>query len=274
MNWSRTMTVARTDVKQLVLAKDFWLPMSILGSIFFIIVPLILLLSITSLGDVAAVQNIADTLEILPQKAQDQIKGDTPQGRTSYALAVFLFAPMAVVVPLTISTAVGAASLVGERERGTGEFLAHSPAATKEIYLGKLLASLLPGYFTTMVGFTCYSLIVNLIVGPEVGGWFFPTTQWWLLMLFVLPGFMVIGLSLVLRLSGKVKSTAAAQQASGLITLPLIAISYAQASGAIYGTVGTTIIIGAIAWAIGLTSTWRGMSSVKRQRLLGVADGV
>lgn len=270
MNWSRTMTVARTDVKQLVLAKDFWLPMSILGSIFFIIVPLILLLSITSLGDVAAVQNIADTLEILPQKAQDQIKGDTPQGRTSYALAVFLFAPTAVFVPLTISTAVGAASLVGERARGTGEFLAHSPAATKEIYLGKLLASLLPDYFTTMVGFTCYSLIV----GPDVGGWFFPTTQWWLLMLFVLPGFMVIGLSLVLRLSGKVKSTAAAQQASGLITLPLIAISYAQASGAIYGTAGTTIIIGAITWAIGLTSTWRGMSSVKRQRLLGVADGV
>ncbi|MEZ5166661.1 MAG: ABC transporter permease subunit [Acidimicrobiales bacterium] len=274
MNWSRTFTVARTDVKQLVLAKDFWLPMGILGSIFFIIVPLVLLFSITSLGDVEAVRNIADTLEVLPAKAQAQIKGTTPQGRTSYALAVFLFAPMAVVVPLTISTAVGAATLVGERERGTGEFLAHSPAATKEIYLGKLMASLLPGYFTTMVGFTAYSLIVNLIVGPEVGGWFFPTTQWWLLMLWVLPGFLLIGLSLVLRLSGKVRSTAAAQQASGLITLPLIAISYAQASGAIYGTAGTTIMIGAIAWGIGIASTWKGMTSVKRQRLLGVADGV
>ena len=274
MNWSRTFTVARTDVKQLVLAKDFWMPMGILGSIFFVIVPLVLLFSITSLGNVDAVQNIANTLEVLPQKAQDQILGDTPQGRTSYALAVFLFAPMAVVVPLTISTAVGAATLVGERERGTGEFLAHSPAGTKEIYLGKLIASLLPGYFTTMVGFTAYSLIVNLIVGPEVGGWFFPTTQWWLLMLWVLPGFLLIGLSLVLRLSGRVKSTAAAQQASGLITLPLIAISYAQASGAIYGTPTTTIVIGAIAWTIGITSTWRGMGAVKRQRLLGVADGV
>ena len=273
-NWQRTFTVARTDVKQLVLAKDFWMPMGILGSIFFVFVPLILLLSITSLGDVPAVQNVANTLEVLPQAAQEQIKGDTPQGRTSYALAVFLFAPMAVVVPLTISTAVGAATLVGERERGTGEFLAHSPAGTREIYLGKLMASLVPGYFTTMVGFTCYSLIVNVIVGPEVGGWFFPTQQWWLLMLWVLPGFLLIGLSLVLRLSGKVKSTAAAQQASGLITLPLIAISYAQASGAIYGTATTTIVIGAIAWAIGLTSTWRGMAGVKRQRLLGVADGV
>ena len=274
MNWSRALTVTRTDVKQLVLAKDFWMPMTILGSIFFVIVPLGLLLSITALGDVAAVQNIADTLELLPAKAQEQILGDTPSARSAYALAVFLFAPMAVVVPLTISTAVGAASLVGERERGTGEFLAHSPASTREIYLGKLLASLLPGYVTTMVGFGAYSLIVNLIVGPKVGGWFFPTTQWWLLMFWVLPGFLLIGLSLVLRLSGRVKSTAAAQQASGLITLPLIAVSYAQASGAIYGTPTTTIVIGAIAWSIGIVSTWRGMSAVKRQRLLGVADGV
>lgn len=248
--------------------------MGILGSIFFVIVPLVLLLSITSLGDVPAVRSVADTLDVLPRAAQDQIKGDTPQGRTSYALAVFLFAPMAIVVPLTISTAVGAATLVGERERGTGEFLAHSPAGTREIYLGKLLASLVPGYLTTMVGFTCYSLIVNLIVGPEVGGWFFPTRQWWLLMLWVLPGFLLIGLSFVLRLSGKVTSTAAAQQASGLITLPLIAISYAQASGAVYGTATTTIAIGAIAWTIGLTSTWRGMAAVERHRLLGVADGV
>ena len=274
MNWHRTFTVVRTDLRQLVLARDFWMPMGILGSIFFVIVPLVLLLSITSLGDVGPVQQIADTLEVLPERAQEQIKGDTPQGRTSYALAVYLFAPMAVVVPLTISTAVGAASLVGERERGTGEFLAHSPASTREIYLGKLLASLVPGYVTTLVGFTAYSLIVNVIVGGEVGSWFFPTTQWWLLMLWVLPGFLLIGLSLVLRLSGKVKSTAAAQQASGLITLPLIAISYAQASGAIYGTVGTTVTIGAIAWGIGLLSTARGMSAVRRQRLLGVADGV
>lgn len=273
-DWRRAVTVARTDVRQLVLAKDFWLPMAILGSIFFVVVPTVLLFSITSLGDVAAVQNVANTLEVLPARAQEQIRGDTPQGRTSYALAVFLFAPMAVVVPLTISTAVGAATLVGERERGTGEFLAHSPAGTREIYVGKLLASLLPGYVTTLVGFTLYSLLVNVIVGPEVGGWFFPTTQWWLLMVWVLPGFLLIGLSLVLRLSGRVKSTAAAQQASGLITLPLIGISYGQASGAIYGTARTTIVIGAIAWLIGALSTWRGMRGVRRQRLLGVADGV
>jgi ABC-type Na+ efflux pump permease subunit len=248
--------------------------MSILGALFFVIIPTILLLTITSLGEVGGVQRLSETLEILPQQAQAQIQGSTPTARTTYALAVFLFAPVAVVVPLTISTAIGAATIVGERERGTGEFLAHSPATTREIYVGKLIASLVPGYVTTLVGFTAYSLIVNLIVGPEVGGWFFPTRQWWLLMLWVLPAFLLIGLSLVLRLSARVRSTTAAQQASGLITLPLIAISYGQASGSIYGSSTTTLFIGAIAWLIGIMSTIRGMSAVKRQRLLGVADGV
>ena len=136
MNWHRMWTVARTDLKQLTGAKDFWIPMGILGGLFFLIIPTILLLSITSLGDVEAVQNVSDALEVLPETAQERIEGDTPSARSAYALAVYLFAPIAVVVPLTISTAVGAATIVGERERGTGEFLAHSPASTREIYVG------------------------------------------------------------------------------------------------------------------------------------------
>src|SRR5690606_6141137 len=121
-------------------------------------------------GDVEIVSQISQTLELLPATSQENILGDTDAGRAGYALAVYLFAPVAVVVPLTISTAVGAATIVGERERGTGEFLAHSPADVRSIYLGKLIASLLPGYATTVVGFGLYSLIVNTIVGPEVGG--------------------------------------------------------------------------------------------------------
>ncbi len=270
MNWSRTFTVMRTDLKQLAQAKDFWMPMAALGLLFFLVVPTILLVMITSVGTVGPLEQIASTLEVLPENSQSQIQGDTPQGRTGYALAVFLFAPVAVVVPLTISTAVGAATIVGERERGTGEFLANSPAGVREIFIGKLIASLIPGYMTTVIGFTLYSLVVNLTVGPEVGGWFFPTAQWWVMILWVLPPFLAICLSLVLRLSAKVKSTAAAQQASGLISLPLIMIAYGQATGALLGAGWVPIVLGAIAWAIALFSLNRGVKSVTRARLLGV----
>jgi ABC-2 type transport system permease protein len=272
IDWMRLRTVARTDLKQLMQARDFWIPMAVLGSIFFFVIPTILLLTLTAVGDIDAVKQVSQTLEVLPQKAQDQIRGDSEAGRASYALAVYLFAPVAVVVPLTISTAVGAATIVGERERGTGEFLAHSPAGVREIYLGKLVASLIPGYFTTIVGFGLYSLMVNLIVGPEVGGWFFPTKQWWVLMFWVVPPFLALTLSLVLRLSARVKSTAAAQQASGLVSLPLIMIAYSQSTGALYGADSVAWIIGAIAWVLALVGLTRGVRAVTRARLLGVAD--
>ena len=272
LDWGRVRTVARTDLKQLIQAKDFWVPMVALGSIFFFIVPTILLLVITRVQNVDIVEQLSTTLKVLPAKAQAQILGDTGQVKAAYAMAVFLFAPVAVVVPLTISTAVGAATIVGERERGTGEFLAHSPAGVREIYLGKLIASLLPGYATTIVGFGLYSLIVNLIVGPDVGGWFFPTPQWWVLMLWVVPPFLALTLALVLRLSARVKSTAAAQQASGLVSLPLIMIAYSQSTGALFGADSVSWIIGGIAWVLALLALSRGMRSITRARLLGVAD--
>src|SRR5690606_42143462 len=43
VNWARVRTVARTEPKQLIGAKDFWVPMGILGALFFIIVPTVLL---------------------------------------------------------------------------------------------------------------------------------------------------------------------------------------------------------------------------------------
>jgi ABC-type Na+ efflux pump permease subunit len=267
-------TVARTDLRQLLESRDFWIPMALLGSFFFVVVPGLLLVVIDGVGNVGAVQQVSQALQLLPASAQAAVPvGADPSAKVQYVLAVYLFAPIAVVVPLTISSAIGASTIVGERERGTGEFLAHCPADTREIYLGKLVASIIPGYLTTAIGFGVYSLIVNLVVGPDVGGWFFPTASWWLLIVWVLPAFLAISLSLVLRLSARVKSTAAAQQATGLVTLPLIIIAYGQSTGAL-ATGGATVslVIGAIAWIVAAFSLATGVRSVRRGQLLGVND--
>jgi hypothetical protein len=136
--------------------------------------------------------------------------------------------------------------------------------------MGKLIASLVPGYVTTILGFAVYSLIVNLIVGPQVGGWFFPTSDWWILMFWVVPPFLAITLSVVLRLSARVRSSAAAQQASGLVTLPLIMVAYAQSSGVLLGAGQTAFAVGAIAWVAAIWGLRRGARAVTRARLLGV----
>ncbi|MEJ7845694.1 MAG: ABC transporter permease subunit [Acidimicrobiales bacterium] len=272
MNLDRIKTVARTDLRQLLGARDFWMPMAGLGALFFLVIPAILLTILTRVEAGGAVEQFSNALDVLPAAAQSQIRGTTGPDRLAYALSVYLFAPVAVVVPLTISTAVGAACIVGERERGTGEFLAHSPASVQEIYLGKLLAALIPGYLTTLVGFGAYSLLVNLLVGPSVGSWFFPTGPWWVLVLWVLPPFLGLTLSVVLRLSATVRSTAAAQQASGLVSLPMIAIAYGQSTSSLSGLDATPWIVGAAAWVLAALCLWRGVRSVTRARLLGVAD--
>src|SRR5206468_9334632 len=127
-------------------------------------------------------------------------------------------------------------------------------------------------YLTTLVGFGLYSLSVNLIVGPHVGGWFFLTSAWWVLMLWVVPPFLALALSVVLRLSARVKSAAAAQQASGLVTLPLIALSYVQATGGLLGAGHAGLWVGAIAWIVAAFGLMRGARAVTRPRLLGVDD--
>ena len=275
MKATNVWTVAKIDLRRLFKSRDYWLPLLLLASLFFVVIPWILLSMVTS-GSLAAtklVDQIGGVLDALPGPVRDNVAGATPAARAAYAFAVYLLAPVAIIVPLTISSAVGAQTIVGERERGTGEFLAHSPLTEREIYLGKLLASLIPGYLATIAGFGVYSLVVNLRVGPEFGRWFFPTHGWWLLIAWVVPPFIAVALSVIVWVSSKVRSTAAAQQAASLVSLPVIVTSYAVSSGLLFDPTLAALLIGATAWLIAIVGLRLGSRALDRERLLGVGLG-
>lgn len=270
MNLHRVWAVARTDIRQLIKSRDYVLPMGLLAVLFFVVIPIVALSVVSSAQNSQAVNQIGTVLETLPLTIQENIQGDSPEVRAAYAIAVYLLAPIAVVVPLTIAAAVGANAIVGERERGTGEFLAHSPITERELYAGKLLAALIPGYVATLAGFGVYSLLVNLIVGPQLGGWFFPTSGWWVLILWVVPPAIAIALSLIVRISARVQSAAAAQQAASLVSLPVIVVSYAVASGLVYDPARSGLITGLIAWIIAYVGLASGSRALRREILLGI----
>jgi ABC-2 type transport system permease protein len=263
------MVVARTDLKCLFRSRYYWIPMTILSGLLFVVIPVLSLSIAARATSSPMIQQISDTIQALPPKIQENILGDTPGGRAAYALAVFLLAPIAIVVPMTVSSAVGANAIVGERERGTGEFLAHSPLTEKEIYFGKLVASLVPVYITLLAGFFMYSLVVNLIVGPHVGGWFFPTAGWWLLILWVMPPLIAASLSVIIHISARVRTAAAAHQASTLVTLPVILISYSISMGLLYYPALSAFLVGIVAWILAWFSLELGARAVRRELLLG-----
>jgi ABC-type Na+ efflux pump permease subunit len=268
MNRGIIWAVAANELKQVVRSRDYLLPLGALGLLFFFFVPVFLLGAVTNVTGNEAAEAVGAVISTLPDTAQQNIQGDTEAVRASYAVAVYLLAPIAIVVPLTISTAVGATAVVGEREKGTGEFLAHTPASERDIYVGKLIASLIPGYAATIVGFTVYSLVVNVIVGPGVGGWFFPTPDWFVLILWVVPPFIAVALSIIVAISARVKTAAAAQQASQLVTLPVILSAYGVATGLLFNSSVAAIVIGALAWIAALIGLTRGARSVKRENLI------
>lgn len=269
MRWDRVRTVARIDLRRLFKSKDYWIPMGFLASVFFILIPLGLLTVVTSTNSSELVNKIADVLQTLPGPVQQNVAGSSPEAQGAYMLAVYLLAPVAIVVPLTISSAVGAHAIVGERERGTGEFLAHSPLTVQEIFLGKMLASVVPGFIATGAGFFVYSLLVNFKVGPLVGGWFFPTAGWWILIIWVVPPFIAMALSVILWVSSRVRSTAAAQQAATLVSLPVIMAAYAVSSGLLINPVLAAIGVGIVAWVLAIIGLVSGSRSLSRERLLG-----
>jgi hypothetical protein len=88
----------------------------------------------------------------------------------------------------------------------------------------------------------------------------------------VVPPFIAIALSLILRLSARVRSAAAAHQASTLVTLPVIIMSYGAASGLLYSPVWSALVVGTVAWILALLLLIGGSRSLRRERLLGVAS--
>jgi ABC-type Na+ efflux pump permease subunit len=274
MNWSHVRAVAGVDLRRLFKSKDYWIPLTMMASLFFVIIPFFTLSVMASLESTQFVEQVHQIVGNLPDAVNNAVEGDTATARASYIIAVFLLAPIAIIVPLTISAAVGSNAIVGERERGTGEYLAHSPLTTEEIYVGKLISSLVPGYLATIAGFSIYALVVNLTVGPSLGGWFFPTPGWILLIVWVIPPFIAVALSMILRLSARVRSAAAAQQASSLVTLPVIIVSYSVAAAVIAAPGASGVWIGLIAWLLAGFLVFRGARKLQRDRLLGVASDV
>ena len=70
VSWQRVRIVVRTELRQLAQAKDFWGPMVILGSLFFVVIPTVLFLTITQIGNVEAVDNVSKAIDVLPAGAQ------------------------------------------------------------------------------------------------------------------------------------------------------------------------------------------------------------
>jgi ABC-type Na+ efflux pump permease subunit len=265
-------TIARADLRQLRASRDFWVPLAVIALFMFMVVPSVMLWVISTVQDPKLLAKLVDIVGRLPAPLRARLHGTPPEVQASYTLAVYFFAPLVTLVPLTVSSSISANTFVGERERGSGEFLAHSPASTRDIYLGKLLAALLPGYLTAIGGLVLYAAVVNLIVGTRTDGVLFPAGNWWIFVLWVIPPLVALAVALIVSISSRVSSGASAQQASSLIALPIVVLAFGVSEASLFGSATSAWVVGLVAWAAAATAIWRGANGLRRERLLGIGS--
>jgi ABC-type Na+ efflux pump permease subunit len=248
MNWRTIITIARKDIKEATQNRSVWLPILIVPIIFVVLMPLGMIIGISSAGTSEANPmndpDFAMFLERMPLFLSELISG-LDQVQSGIVLLIgYLFAPFFLILPLMFSTVIASESFAGERERKTIEALLYTPATDTELFLGKVLSALLPGVLITWGGFVVYTIVANAAAYPVMGHIWFPLASWYPLIFWVSPAISLLGIAVTVLISAKVQTFMGAYQSSASLVLLVMALLAGQATGIIYLSVTTGLLIG------------------------------
>ncbi|MEK3706858.1 ABC transporter permease subunit [Paenibacillus sp. FSL R7-0198] len=255
-NRQAVRALVRKDIRSVTASVQLWLPMLIVPLIIGIIMPSALLwaasrMELRSLGNISFLLESLDALTHggqIPQLASMP----TDNHRIVYYLAMYMFAPLFLIIPVMASSILTANSFAGEKERKTLEGLLFTPISMNTLFKGKVLAALIPSILLSWVTFLIYGIIANILMYPMFGTLMFPNLNWIILVIWVVPACSLMVILLNVLISAKVRGFQEAYQLGGLIVLPLIALVAGQASGMLLIGPWMLLMIGAVLLLISL----------------------
>jgi ABC-2 type transport system permease protein len=246
----------RIDKAVLVFKKDWreirrnWqviLPIVVVPLMISVFLPVIL----TVIPNLAGTQGSAlsgfeNLIENLPKHVQEQLAGMTEQQVMIYIMAIYFFAPFFLIIPLMASSVIASDSFAGEKERKTIEALLATPISDGELFLGKMLVSFIPSMIVTTISFAVYTAVFDVMAyGIFNGMLLLPNIDWMLLIFGLAPTVALASIGLTVMISAKVKGFREAQQISVVLLVPVLALVFGQATGAIiFGPMVILVLIG------------------------------
>lgn len=248
--------LVRKDIRAITASIQLWLPMLIVPLIIGVTMPAILiwLASRVELRSIGNIGFLLDSLDILSSSGQipELAPMATDNHRIVYYLALYMFAPLFLIIPVMASSILTANSFAGEKERKTLEGLLFTPISMDTLFKGKVLAALIPSILLSWITFLIYGIIANILMYPMFGALMFPNWNWIILVLWVVPSCSLMVILLNVLISAKVRGFQEAYQLGGLIVLPLLALIAGQASGMLLISPVLLLLIGAVLLLISL----------------------
>ncbi|WP_337033770.1 ABC transporter permease subunit [Paenibacillus illinoisensis] len=255
-NCQAIKALVRKDIRAITASIQLWLPMLIVPLIIGVTMPAILiwLASRVELRSIGNIGFLLDSLDILSRSGQipELASMATDNHRIVYYLALYMFAPLFLIIPVMASSILTANSFAGEKERKTLEGLLFTPISMDTLFKGKVLAALIPSILLSWITFLIYGIIANILMYPMFGALMFPNWNWIILVLWVVPSCSLMVILLNVLISAKVRGFQEAYQLGGLIVLPLLALIAGQASGMLLISPVLLLLIGAALLLISL----------------------
>ncbi|HIH28114.1 MAG TPA: ABC transporter permease subunit [Methanoregulaceae archaeon] len=239
----------------------------ILSVIFAVVFPL-LITQIPVLLPESDQPAFDDLQELIPPQLIDELAELSPEQLPIVLILGYLMAPLFLVLPLMLACIIAAEAFVGEKERKTLEALLYTPATDGELFLGKVLAALIPAIVYTWVNFLVFTLVTNLAGYPVMGRFWFPTPSWLALMVVVVPAVALLGVAVTVIISTRVRTFMEAYQVSGALVLVILVLVVAQSVGLLFLSPLVAVLVGIAFFALDAVLIMAGIRTFSRSELI------
>ncbi|MDF2881418.1 MAG: transporter permease protein [Clostridiaceae bacterium] len=234
------------DIKEITGDKQVLLPMLIVPLIMMMVLPAGLMI-----GARYGVTGI-NGMDLMMKRFSNLLHYEN-QSQFIVELGVnYMFPILFLLIPIMTSCIIGASSFVVEKEKKTIETLLYTPMTIKDLFISKVLGTLVPAYAVALISALFFGIIVNTGGLFYFGKLIFPNIKWIILIIWVAPAATLLGISFMVLISAKVHTFQEAQQMSVFIVLPVIMLLIGQMTGLLLLNSVVMIILGAALYIIDL----------------------
>jgi len=269
MNIRKAWLVFRKDWLEIKRNWQVLLPILILPIMFAVVFPLIISVISALPAEEMNSGDFQALFDLLPLDTQALIGQMTQTQLSVYVLALYIFAPLFLIIPIMTSSVLASDSFAGERERKTIEALLATPISDSELFLGKTLVSFIPAMIVTIASFATYTIILDLATLSLFNGvLLLPNLTWIIMILGVAPTLALCSIGLTVLISAKVKGFKEAQQISVLLLLPVMGLMFGQIFGILILGPALLVALIAILAAMDVAIFYVGIKIFHREEIL------
>ncbi len=238
---NRVAVVVRKDLLTIKNDKTTVVTICIFPLIFCVVFPLILLIGG---ADNVLTSSLSGLTEFTRHLSINIVPSNLARGSESlYAVLMYFFIPLFLLIPIMISNVIASSSFVGEKENKTMEGLLYTPLTNAELVMGKILASAIPTIIITWLSMMIYGLVIDTIGANVFNQIVFPNLNWILVMFVLDPIIIFLSIALVVFVSQRVKTSKSAQSVAIILILPILGGVISQAGGAfLFGPVVVLVV--------------------------------